>query len=335
MSLEWPLALGLLLLVPLLVLVYVRLMRRRARRTAELAAQGFAPNEAALRMRRRRHVPFALFLAGLTLLLFSIARPQANLSVPEREGTVILALDVSSSMRAADLKPTRLEASKAAAAAFIDRQPSTIRIGVVAFSDGSLVIQPPTKDRGMVKAAVKRLTPQGSTSLAQGIFSSLKLIAGKPIVLPEQTAGADDPEGLDVDKVEIGFYGSAVVVLLSDGENTARRDPRQMAELASVAGVKVYPVGMGTREGTAVQIDGFSVATALDEKSLEDIASVTDGKYFRASDAAGLSDVYDQVDLEWRTRSERTEVTGLVAGIAAALFVLGGALSLIWFGRVV
>jgi Ca-activated chloride channel homolog len=335
MSFAWPLALGLLVLAPLLVLAYVRLVRRRARRTAELAAQGFAPNEAAVRTRRRRHVPFALFLAGLTLLLFSLARPQADVRVPEREGTVILALDVSSSMRAADLKPTRLAASKAAAAAFIDRQPSEVRIGVVAFSDGSLVIQPPTKDRDTVKAAVKRLTPQGSTSLAQGIFASLKLIAGKPIVLPKQTAGADDAEGLDVDKVEIGFYGSAVVVLLSDGENTGRRDPRQMAELASVAGVKVYPVGMGTREGAAVEIDGFSVATALDEKSLQDIAAVTDGKYFRASDAGALSGVYDQIDLEWRTRTERTEVTGVVAGIAAALFVLGGALSLLWFGRVV
>ena len=108
-----------------------------------------------------------------------------------------------------------------------------------------------------------------------------------------------------------------------------------MAKLASVAGVKIYPIGIGSPEGTVVEIDGFSVATALDEKSLEDIASVTDGEYFRAKDAAALSDVYKQLDLEWRTKSERTEVTGLAAGIAAALFVLGGALSLLWFGRVV
>ena len=335
MSFAWPPALGFLVLAPLLVLAYVKLMRRRSRRATELSAQGFAPNEAALRMRRRRHVPFALFLAGLTLLLFALARPQANLRLPEREGTVILAFDVSNSMRADDLKPTRLEVAKAAAAAFVDRQPSAIRIGIVAFSDGSLVLQRPTKEKAKVKAAVKRLTPLGATSLGQGIFASLTLIAGKRIVLPEQTPATDDPEALDLDNVEVGFYGSSAVVLLSDGENTARLDPQEMAELASVAGVKIYPIGIGSPEGTVVEIDGFSVATALDEKSLENIASVTDGEYFRAKDAAALSDVYKQLDLEWRTKSERTEVTGLAAGIAAALFVLGGALSLLWFGRVV
>jgi Ca-activated chloride channel family protein len=325
----------LLVLAPLLVLAYLKLMRRRARRATELSAQGFAPNTAALRRRRRRHVPFALFLAGLTLLLFSLARPQANLSLPERRGTVILAFDVSNSMRATDLKPTRLDAAKAAAAAFVDRQPSTIRIGVVAFSDGSLVVQRPTEEKTTVKAAVKRLTTGGATSLGQGIFASINLIAGKPIVLPDQTPVAGNPEELDLDNVEVGFYGSAAVVLLSDGENTAPLDPQEMAKLASVAGVKIYPIGIGSPEGTVVEIDGFSVATALDEKSLENIASVTDGGYFRARDAGALSDVYKQLDLEWRTKSQRTEVTGLAAGIAAALFVLGGALSLLWFGRVV
>ena len=335
MSFAWPPALGFLVLAPLLVLAYMRLVRRRERRTAELSAQGFAPNEAARRVRRRRHVPFALFLAGLTLLLFSLARPQANLRLPEREGTVILAFDISNSMRARDLKPTRLEAAKAAAAAFVERQPSAIRIGVVAFSDGSLVIQPPTKEKAKVKAAVKRLTPLGSTSLGQGIFASLTLIAGKTIVLPEQTPATGNPEDLDLDNVEVGFYGSAAIVLLSDGENTARLDPQEVAKLALVAGVKIYPIGIGSPEGTVVEIEGFSVATALDEKSLENIASITDGEYFGAGDAAALSDVYEQLDLEWRTKSERTEVTALATGIAAALFVLGGAMSLLWFGRVV
>ena len=335
MSFAWPPALGLLVLAPVLVVAYLKLVRRRARRATELSAQGFAPNEAALGRRRRRHVPFVLFLAGLTLLLFSLARPHANLSLPERQGTVILAFDVSNSMRATDLKPTRLDAAKAAAAAFVDRQPSAIRIGVVAFSDGSLVIQRPTEEKAKVKAAVKRLTPGGATSLGQGIFASLNLIAGKPIVLPDQTPVTGNPEELDLENVEVGFYGSAAVVLLSDGENTAPLDPQEMAKLASVAGVKIYPIGVGSPEGTVVEIDGFSVATALDEKSLENIASVTDGGYFRARDAAALSDVYKQLDLEWRTKSERTEVTGLAAGIAAALFVLGGGLSLLWFGRVV
>ena len=250
MSLEWPLALGLLFARPA---ARARLREVDAAagaahggaRGAGICAERGRAAHAAATARAVRAVPRRADVAAV------LHRPSAG--EPERAGARghrdSRARRFEQHARGRP-KPTRLEASKAAAAAFIDRQPSTIRIGVVAFSDGSLVIQPPTKDRGMVKAAVKRLTPQGSTSLAQGIFASLKLIAGKPIVLPEQTAGADDPEGLDVDKVEIGFYGSAVVVLLSDGENTARRDPRQMAELASVAGVKVYPVGMGTREGT-------------------------------------------------------------------------------------
>jgi Ca-activated chloride channel family protein len=335
MSFAWPLALVLLLLVPLLVWGYVRLIHRRDVRAAELATQGFAPNEAARRARRRRHVPFALFLVALTLLLLGFARPRATLDIPHREGTVVLAFDVSSSMRAADLKPTRLAAAKAAARAFVDRQPSSIRLGVVAFSAGSLVVQPPTGDRTAVKAAIDHLTAQGATSLSRGIFASLRVIAGKSLVVPRQSAGVDGSGELDLDNAKIGFYGSAAVVLLSDGENTSQADPQAMAKLASAAGVKIYTLGIGSPEGTVVQIDGFNVATALDEKTLQNIAAVTDGRYYRASDAAALSDVYRHIDLKWETRGERTEMTGAVAGAGAALLVAGAALTLLWFGRVV
>lgn len=338
MSFVWPPLLGLLLLVPVLVYVYVLLMRRRQARVAALAAQGFAPTASTLRLRRRRHVPFVFFLVGLTLLLFSIARPRMSVGIPRREGTVILAFDVSNSMRATDLKPTRLAAAKAAAKAFVARQPSTIKVGVVAFSDGSLITQQPTRDKAAVLAAVERLAPQGATALGQGIFSSLSAIAGKALKVDPATlaaGGEGATAGTATPDVGIGYYGSAAIVLLSDGENTSEPDPLEVARLASVAGVKIFTVGIGSAEGTVVEVDGFSVATSLDEDLLTQIAADTDGAYFTAADQASLADVYGAIDLQWRTVPQQTEVTGAVTAVSTVLLVIGAALSLLWFGRVV
>jgi Ca-activated chloride channel family protein len=329
MSFAWPKALAALALVPLLVAGYVHLVRRRARRARELAAQGFAPNAAAARRRWRRHVPFAFFLTALALLLASLARPQMTLELPRREGTVVLAFDVSNSMLATDLQPNRMDAAKAAAKAFVDEQPSSIRVGLVAFSDGGVVTQPPTDVRADVVAAIERLAPQGATSLGQGLFAALNAIAGKPIVLDEAAQQGD------FSNVDVGYFGSAAVVLFTDGENTARPDPLQVAELAATAGVKVYPIGLGSPEGAVVEVGGFSLATRLDEALLTQVADVTDGTYYRAQDTAALADVYDRIDLRIVARGERTEVTGVVAGLSALLLVIGAGLSLAWFGRVV
>ncbi len=331
MSFAWPYALAALVLVPALVIVYVQLVRRRSRRSAELARQGFAPTAAALKMRRKRHIPFAFFLAALTLLLFGVARPQTSVSVPRREGTVILAFDVSNSMRADDIAPTRMEAAKAAAAEFVKRQPSSIKLGVVAFSDGALTTQQPTDDRDAVLAAINRLSPVGATSLGQGLFASINAIAGGTLPTDIDLEAIADGEN----PVDIGFYGSTAVVLLSDGENTNEPDPAAIAQLASVAGVKVYPIGLGSPEGAVVEIDGFNVSTALDEESLTAIAELTDGSYFRAEDAESLANVYKSIDLQWKRVPERTEVTSIVAAGGMGLLVIGALLSLIWFGRLV
>ncbi len=329
MSFLWPPALALLVLVPVALAGYRRLLRRRDRRVAELAAEGFVPTAASGRRRRLRHVPFGFFLAALTLLLVALARPQASVALPRREGTVILAFDVSSSMLATDLKPTRLHAAQDAAKRFVATQPSSIRMGVVAFSDGGLVTQQVTDSRPDVIAAIDRLTPQGGTSLGKGLFTSLGAIAGKPIVLDDAAAGGN------LDNVDIGYYGSAAIVLLSDGENTAEPDPLAVAKLASVAGVHVHTIGIGSPKGTVVEIDGFSVATALDETTLTQIAEVTDGTYSAAADPAALAAVYDSIDLRITAEAQPTEVTGLVAGASALLLFVGAALSLAWFGRVV
>jgi Ca-activated chloride channel homolog len=329
MSFVLPSMLAALVLVPLFIAAYIALVRRQRRRTVELAAQGFAPTSGSIRARRRRHIPFVFFLTGLTLLLGSLARPQTSVSVPRREGTVVLAFDVSNSMKATDLQPTRMDAAKSAASAFVEQQPSSIKIGVVAFGNGGVVTQPPTDDKAAVLAAIKRMQPQGATSLGQGIFTSLNAIAGEPITIdPEQLASG--PEELD-----IGYFGSSAVIMLSDGENTSELDPVAVARLASVAGVKVYTIGLGSAEGTVVDIDGFKVGTALDEELLGQISEVSDGTYFAAADEQSLKDVYENIDLKWENKDEYTEVTALFTAASTILLAIGAVLSLVWFGRMV
>ena len=357
MHFVWPQLLALLMVVPALLLMYARLMKRRANRLAELAAKGFSPNAAAMKLGKRRHIPFTFFLFGLTMLIGSFARPQTTVSTPKREGTIILAFDVSNSMRADDLKPSRMEAAKVAARAFIAKQPSNIKLGVVALSDGSLITQQPTFDREPVLNAVNRLTAQGATSLGRGLLTALGSIAGKPIKF---SPSSDDPSGVtpdttasdttqatpgrpnidaappgSVDSVDIGYFGSAAIVLLSDGENTATPDPLEVAKLSSTAGVKIYAVGVGSGDETVIDVDGFKVATALDEEMLQGIAKFSDGTYFRADDADTLSKIYSSIKLEWKSTPQRTEVTALAAALSAIALTVGSLLSLLWFGRLV
>jgi Ca-activated chloride channel family protein len=335
MSFAWPFALLLpVLAVPLLVAGYRDLLRHRAGRRAQLEALGLVPTgttgtTGTGRPRdRRRHVVPALFLAALTLLLVSLARPQATIAEPRREGTVVLAFDTSGSMAADDLQPSRMEAAKAAARTFVERQPATIRIGVVAFGESGLITRQPTTDRTQVLHAIDRLSPTGGTALGRGIQTSLSAIAGRTVRL-------DDPEAAGGDGSDVGYYGSSAVVLLSDGENTDGPDPQEAADLASTAGVKIYPIGLGSPAGTVVELDGFQVATALDEAMLRQIATTTNGEYFNAADESQLQKVYGALDLAWTVEGRRTEVTALLAAAAALLLVLGAGLSVLWYGRVI
>jgi Ca-activated chloride channel family protein len=328
MSFAWPWMLLGLAGIPLLVLGYRRLLGRRAARRDALAALGLvAP--AAASAGRRRHVAPALFIAALALLGVALARPEATVAQARREGTVVLAFDVSSSMAATDLAPSRMEAAKAAARGFVERQPATIRVGVVAFGENGLVTQKPTTDRAGVLAAIDRMTPQGGTALGRGIQTSLSAITGTSVQL-DAAKGTVEAEGQN-----LGYHGSAAVILLSDGENTAEPDPLAVAELASTAGVRVYPVGLGSARGTVLELDGFQVATALDEPMLRRIAAITGGTYFAAADEQALTDVYSSIDLAWTVEAERLEITALFAGAAALLLLLGAGLSSVWFGRVI
>jgi Ca-activated chloride channel family protein len=282
----------------------------------------------ALRPAKTR-IAAGLVAVALTVLVVALARPEMNIRTPHREGTVILAFDVSNSMAAKDIEPSRIEAAKTAARAFVKGQPSAIRIGVVAFGDGAVIVQQPTTTQSDVIAAIDRLSVEGGTSLGEGLFESLNAIAGKPLTIDESALDSDTGQ------VDIGYYGSATVVVLSDGENNGRPDPLTVAQMASVAGVHIHTIGVGTEAGTVVDIGGFNVATALDKDLLQQVASVTDGKYYEATDAASLAQIYRTIHLGFKTTTEHTEVTGLFAAVGMLLLVAGSLLSVLWFGRVV
>jgi Ca-activated chloride channel family protein len=318
----------LLLVVPALGAGYLSLADRRSKRQSALGSMGVLRTRSGKPIGRLRHVPPAVFLIGIAVLAFGLARPQMTVKLPRRQGTVILAFDASSSMTAGDVKPSRLEAAKKAARTFVADQPSSIRIGVVAFNDAGFVLQRPTKVKQDALAAIARLSPGGATSLGGAILTSLNSIAGKPIPVDAQALQDGTPQ------TGIPFLGSAVVLLLTDGENTSRPDPIATADIAAQAGVRIDPIGLGTLEGAVVTIDGFSVATSLDENLLKQIATTSNGTYFRAKDAASLEKVYGSVDLKLTLAGSKKEVTGLFGAAGGLLFLFGGILSMRWFGRV-
>lgn len=329
MSFIWPWMLFSLLLVPLLIGLYRGLLKRKTRQMAQLGSMGMVENQSGQQPQWQRHLPPFLFLISLLLLLIGLARPEMPISLPRIEGTVILAFDVSNSMGAEDLEPTRIEAAKVAARAFVENQPSTIKIGVVAFSNGGLVVQPPTNDQTAVLATIERLSPQGGTSLGHGIFTALNAIAGEPLDLNT------DLSEQDTQQLQLEDFSSGVVLLLTDGENRADPDPIEVAQIAAESGVRIYPVGIGSAEGALLTLEGFNVVTQLNEPALQEIASLTNGKYFHAQDAAALEEIYKNIDLQLTIKGEKMEITAVVAGISIVFLIIGSALSLLWFGRVV
>jgi len=329
MTFTWPWMLLALVVLPLAVAWYRRLSRRRSDRRARLAALGLVSPDAVGRPTRRRHVAPVLALTALGLLAVALARPQATVAEARREGTVILAFDVSGSMAATDLAPNRLAAAKAAARTFVERQPATIRLGVVAFGANGLITQQPTSDRTSVLAAIDRLTPQGGTAVGSGIQTSLSAIVGRSVQLVPDQSGGLEAQGQD-----LGYHGSAAVVMLTDGENTSEPDPIAVAQLASTAGVRIFPIGLGSAAGSVLQIDGFQVATRLDEALLRQIASSTDGTYYGAADEQELAQVYGSIQPTWTVEAKHLEITALFAVAAGLLLLVGAGLSLMWFGRV-
>lgn len=326
MAFLWPAMLLLLLLLPPLGAGYVWAQRRQSVPPAQTSRGGLF-GAAGPRPGMRRHVPPALFLLALTLLALAMARPVAAVSLPRLEGTVILVFDVSASMAADDLEPTRLGAAQAAAAAFVERQPPTVRIGVVAFSDGGLAVQPPTADRAEVLATIGRLRPERGTSIGEGMLVALNTIAqatGTEATAAEPGTQEPAPQPR---------HDAAVIVLLSDGENNARPDPLEVALEAATRGVQIFTVGVGSAAGVTLELDGFTVHSRLEAETLRQIAQLTEGAYFSAEEREELDRIYGEVGARLVVRPEETEVTALFVGAGLLLLLVGGLCSLFWFSR--
>jgi Ca-activated chloride channel family protein len=341
MSFIWPTMLLLLILVPLLVLLYFRLQQRRKRFAKSFGSFGSGQSGPGRGPGARRHVAPLLFLAGLTILVVALARPQTTVSVPRIQGTVILAFDVSGSMAADDMKPTRMDAAKAAAKDFVQRQPPSVQIGVVGFSDSGFAVQPPSNSQIDILATIDRLAPQRGTSLAHGIEASLNTIAlgmgqgnqGQAPGEPEHLSNLTPEPTPTPTAVPKGTYTSAVIVLLSDGENNENPDPLAAAQAAADRGVRIYTVGVGSPAGTTLHINGFTVHTQLDEGMLKQISQITDGTYYNATSEQDLQNIYDHLNPQLFVKPEKMEVTSLFAGASVLVLLAGSIFSMLLFSR--
>ena len=334
MSFVWTFMLWSLILIPFLILLYLRMQRRRARIALRYGSLGLVQQASGRGVGVRRHVPAILFLLGLTVLFVSLARPQMAIGLPKTEGIVILAFDVSGSMAAADFTPNRLEAAKELAVKFVERQPSTVKVGVVAFSESGLSVQLPSADQSAIVDAINRLRPQRGTSLANGIIASLNTIANltgqEPIVGFE---GADVPAPLN-GSPEVASGQSTAIVLLTDGENNMNPNPVEAALMAAERGVRIHTIAVGSREGVELTINGFTVFTKVDEEMLRQIAEITQGTYYIANSDDDLEEVYESIEPRLKIEEEPQEVTAVFAGVSILVLLIGGLLSLLWFSRV-
>jgi Ca-activated chloride channel family protein len=268
-----------------------------------------------------------LFLIGLILLSIALARPQMTVNLPRVEGTVILAFDVSGSMAADDLQPSRMAVAKESASEFVQRQPPSVLIGVVAFSEGGLSVQAPTNDQNAILASINRLEPERGTSLGYGILTALNtIVADSGETAPNENMPTPTP-------VPEGTYGPAIIVLISDGENTAPPDPYEAAYTAAERGVRIYSIGIGSPAGTTLDINGYSVHTQLNEAALEQISGLTGGEYYNAGSEEDLKEIYDNISPELVIKPEEMEVTSIFAGASILVLLIGGWLTLLWFGR--
>jgi Ca-activated chloride channel homolog len=334
MSFIWPGMLVSLLLVPLLILFYIHMQHRRRRLAASYGSLRITPGKTRERHGLRQHLPTAISMAGLTILLLALARPHMVVGLPRVEGRVILAFDVSGSMGADDLKPTRLEAAKTAAYTFVQNQPPSVQIGIVAFSDNGFVVQAPTVDQETILTTINRLGLQSGTSVANGILASLNTIAALdtqpvPRLYTNQTP-APTPTPTPVAP---GTVVPAVIVLLTDGENNESPDPLTAARAAADRGVRIYTVGIGSAAGTNLQVDGFTVHTQLNEAILQRISQLTGGAYFSAENEAELLTVYENLDPQLVVKPEEMEVTSVLAAASILALLAGGALSVLWLDR--
>jgi Ca-activated chloride channel homolog len=321
--------------LPILVALYVFALRRKQKAAVRYPSLGLLKVALGPGQRLRRHLPPVLLLLAITGMLLSMARPAAVITLPSQHESVILAIDVSGSMRADDVKPTRLAAAQAAARAFINETPVSTRIGIVAFAGSAALVQPPSSNREDILAAIDGLQLQHATAVGSGILVSLKAIfPDQEFDLPEGRVAAAGGTKPPERHITPGSYKNAAIVLLSDGQTTSGPDPVEAAKLAADRGVRVFTVGVGTPDGQILTGEGWSIRVRLDEDALKQIAAVTRAEYFFASTAPDLKRVYETLTSRLVLERKQTEVTALFSALAAAMVLAAAGLSLAWFSRV-
>jgi Ca-activated chloride channel family protein len=328
--------LWLLIAVPVIAGFYLLLLKKRKQAALRYANLEIVKAAIGRGLWWRRHVPPAILLAALGAMLFATARPTAVITLPTQHETVILAMDVSGSMRANDVEPSRIEAAQAAARAFIAQQPRSTRIGVVAFAGSAALVQPPTSNRHDLRAAIDQLQLQHATAVGSGILVSLKAIfPQEEFELPPPGQRRPAKQSFPTAKaVPPGSYAEAAIILLTDGQTTAGPDPVDAARLAAERGVRVFTVGVGTDNGQILNGEGWSMRVRLDEEPLKAIADLTRAEYFYAGSAPDLRKVYETLRAKLVLEKKETEITALFSAIAAAAVLLSATLSLLWFNRV-
>ena len=348
MNFLWPQFLWLLAAMPLLVLLYVWLLRRKKKLALRYASLSIVREAMGVRQSVRRHIPPFLFLLAMVAMLIAAARPMAVVVLPSNQQTIILAMDVSGSMRAADVQPNRLVAAQEAAKAFLKELPRHVKVGIVAFAGSANVAQLPTTNREELVQAIDSFQLQRATATGNAIVVSLATLfpdAGIDIAnfgpqantrtrgVPIEQAGKEGgPKPFT--PVAPGSYTSAAIIMLTDGQRTTGVDPLDAAKVAAEHGVRVYTVGIGTVDGETIGFEGWSMRVRLDEETLKAIANKTQAEYYYAGTAADLTKVYNTLSSRLTVEKKETEISALFALGAAVLALLSAGLSLLWFNRI-
>ena len=340
--------LWLLAAVPILAGGYVLLLRRRKKFAVRYSDLAMVRTALGTGQRLRRHLPPLLFLMAIAIALFGIARPTAVVTLPSEQRQIILAIDVSLSMRAADVQPTRIAAAQAAAKAFVQEQPADVRIGIVSFAGTAALVQSPTRDREDLIAAIDRFELQRHTAIGSGIIVALAtLFPDEQIEVESVGFGAfssDRGRSKSLDQpskepkkpakvVPPGSYQNGAIILLTDGRRTMGPDPIKAARMAADHGVRIYTVGFGTAGGAHADVDGMSIFMRFDEEALKAIADVTQGQYFHAGSADDLRKVYEMLNARFVLEKKETEITALLTALASVLLIGAATLSLLWTSR--
>ena len=318
MSFHWPLVLTALAALPILVALYIDRDRRRVASQARWGNPDLLPNVVHRAPGRWRYLPPLVLLVALAAMVVGVARPHATVTVPREEATIVLAMDVSRSMKAKDVQPTRLDAARVAAKTFLDEVPEKFQVGVVSFATRAVVGVAPTEDRTLVSNALDSLKPGEGTAIGDAVALSLRV--GQP-------------------KRETVETPPRAIVLLSDGARDGGQvAPTAAAQQAKQRGVPVYSVLVGTPDGVVEEklTGGYTriIRVPPDPETLQQVSSTSGGEFFSVPDAEGLKQVYEELGSRLGTRQEDREVTDVFAGIAAALLLVAATISAFLFKRV-